>query len=75
MLPSLLYNNKSLCRTTGIQPDVATDLDLAALVDVMADGQAGQREKISNIFLSDIAISSEDILYRQAILRDALGLA
>ena len=75
MLPSLLYINKILRQATGIQPDVATDLDLAALIDVMTDGQAGLHEKILHFFMSDIANNSEDILYRQAIIRDALGHA
>src|SRR5512133_3140514 len=75
MLPTLLYVDRALHRNNGIQTDVANDLDLTALIDVMAAGCPVLHDKVFHIFQSDMAVRPEDIFFRQAILRDAMGHA
>jgi len=75
MLPSLLYVNRPANQaanlTMGDPREWTADLDLAALAESMANGRPALAERVNHVLTEELTNQIDDILYRQAILRDA----
>ena len=74
MLPSLLYEDgiRKKQRAVLNSAELTADLGLEALFAAASDGNAEIRETLGKIFFEG-PITPADILYRQAILRDAVN--
>ncbi|MCL2462071.1 MAG: hypothetical protein FWF44_05345, partial [Defluviitaleaceae bacterium] len=78
MLPSLLYDNgkPKYPRAMGNSAELRADLGLDALLDAMSGGGGPHaREAAKGVIFEHPAITGENILFRQEILKDALNNA